>query len=237
VLAEARKNHPDLTIDLFDTNETLNDVLTHPEKYNVDKDKIYTPFSTSPDYHGDVDGPLPAPHYTFWDRIHPSGLTHEILANAFYDMCVPKFDFEAPDPTKLPTVKLSKKVSEVESEQMYEQFIAAYRRKLEAAKNGWAGRIRRSRLFDDLRQEKALDTDALDALVAEGKFVEILATIFNHALNGAGYRTHEVLVELGWLGKKGEINVNLEVLAKAKDLLDAEPKDHHKAADSKGWIW
>lgn len=213
-LDEFQSKYPELTIDVFEVNDLLDKVYKNPKKFGFDPVKLHSPFAKSEEYtKNNQKAVLPATGYMFWDDIHPSATTHAILAKTFYDEFSGKYEFTAPDLSSYP----AKTTAQI----LYETFINAYREEVRKAVKPVAGALG---LFADLRREAPLDTNSL---ADEGRYIEALATILNHALNGNGIRTNKLLVNLGWLTKDGMISTEIEALEKAKAMLNNMPKDHH----------
>lgn len=213
-LDEFQSQYPGLTIDVFEVNDLLKTVYKNPKKFGFDPAKLHLPFSMSEEYKkNNQKAVLPATGYMFWDDIHPSATTHAILAKTFYDDFSGKYEFIAPD--------LSSTPAKTTAQILYETFIKSYRKEVRKAVKPVAGM---PGLFADLSREAPLDTNSL---ADEGRYIEALATILNHALNGNGMRTNKLLMKLGWLSKDGAVSTNMDALEKAAAMLDNMPKDHH----------
>ncbi len=67
-----REIYPDCQIDIFDVNETFNQLFAYPENFGFDKDKLTQPFLDAIKDPITPDGTSPSDGYAFWDDVHPT---------------------------------------------------------------------------------------------------------------------------------------------------------------------
>lgn len=102
VAEQLSQKYPDCHIGVFDVFSEFNDIYAHPEKYQLDKNKLTTPFVTSPEFNVQKNGTSPAAGFMFWDDKHPSADMHRLLTNKIYDCFEKQFNFLPPhQPTRL----------------------------------------------------------------------------------------------------------------------------------------
>jgi len=95
-------------LSVFDVSGLFEEVYHNPEKYDFDKDKLTTPYTTSAVFKENENNPVdkaekisPAKGYMFWDDVHPTETMHNWLAEKFQDKYNNAFEFVSPEPIKL----------------------------------------------------------------------------------------------------------------------------------------
>lgn len=92
--------NPHCFIELFDINKEFSYMHAHPEKYDLDKDKLIKPFIDSPDFKLLPNNTSPSDGYMFWDGVHPTADVHAIFAAKCCANYRIKFYFEEPQEVK-----------------------------------------------------------------------------------------------------------------------------------------
>lgn len=95
--------HMPINLSVFDVNSEFKKIYFNPEQYGFDKSKLKTPFTSSEDFEKDKENPnnekdklSPSDGYMFWDDVHPTMDTHNILAAIFKVLIQSVFEFFAP---------------------------------------------------------------------------------------------------------------------------------------------
>lgn len=203
---EIKALHPDVNIDVFDVNTVFNEVYKDPQRYGFKN--TTEPFVDSPYYHPEKDGAMSAHDYMFWDAIHPTARMHALLADAFFTRYRTRIDFVAPKFEKTVTPKC-----------MFEKFMHAYDARFKDDQNGYLGNWRVSRLREDFKQQ---------ALEDKNDYMRILSETVQHALQGGGQRTLEILMQFDWVNQGSEINTAIPTLLRIKEMIENQPEDRHR---------
>ncbi|WP_058534724.1 SGNH/GDSL hydrolase family protein [Legionella saoudiensis] len=183
---------PHCYFDVFDINSVFVQAYSNPEKYGLDPAKLKQPFTTSPDFRILPNKTAPAKGYAFWDDIHPTADVHAILGNEFYKKYNPQFAFTEPEDNVNPVINVS-------SAQLQKAFCTRYADKLAKTHSGFFGHKKASLPYQ---------TATLDE-------------ILQHAFTENGSDVREVLSELQWINKAGELNLRIPALEKAMAKLQA----------------
>ena len=170
-----------IDIEIFDVNETFEDVYKNPRRYGLDPAKKHTPLLQSKDFEIKPNGSSPGRGHMFWDDVHPTAAVQQILFDKFYKKYSEKYHFTVPH------------------ESLLDIFRETYGQKLIDDKRGFFGFFRRSKI--DYKSENLK-----------------IETILWHALYGKGERTREVITQLGWINKDGQLISKHPSLITAMDL-------------------
>lgn len=179
---------PHCYFDVFDINSFFVQAYNNPKDYGLDPNKLKQPFTTSPDFRILPNGTAPAKGYAFWDDIHPTADVHAVLGNEFYKKYNPEFTFSEPEGKRVnePTMDIS-------SDQLQKAFCARYADKLAKSSSGFFGHKKASFPYQ---------TATLDE-------------ILQHAFTEKGSDFREVLSELQWINKAGDVCLKIPALEKA----------------------
>lgn len=212
ILSQALKaTLPTINITIFDVNPTLRKVISTPELYGFDKEKLHQPFVESTKYKDHKEGPLAASEYVFWDDIHPSSHTHALLSKQFYSHIGKLYHLEPPVNNDI--------LANSSGAALFKQFMGAYKEKLNSDRLGLFGIFRNSNLLPKLKAYQ--QTNAFDE---DNDYQKYLAEIVKHGLYGKGRRTKAVLQKINWLDKQGNINTDIDVLEEVKKMIEANPE-------------
>jgi hypothetical protein len=203
---EIKALHPEINIDVFDVNTVFNAVYKDPQRYGFTN--TTEPFVKSPYYHPEQEGAMSGHDYMFWDEIHPTGRMHALLTDAFFKRYNNRFDFIVPKFEKTVTPRC-----------MFEKFMHAYDSRFKDDQDGYLGRWRISRLREDFKQQ---------ALEGKEDYLRVLSEVIQHAVQGGGYRTLEILLDLGWVNHKNDINIEIPTLLRIQEMIEIQPEDKHR---------
>jgi len=188
------KLYPHASIEVFDVDGLFAQVYQAPADFGFDQSKLTHPYVQSADFKINADRTSPAPGYMFWDDVHPTAKLHAILAERFYQRFQLEYNFSAPVEEAVHLEELH-----ISAHALCAAFIEKYGKKLADDKSGFFGHFRQSNI----------------------KFRHAsLEAILDHALNGGGHRTREVLIELQWIDKLGNLNLNIPALKEAMAQVD-----------------
>ncbi|MDR3503800.1 MAG: SGNH/GDSL hydrolase family protein [Legionella sp.] len=179
---------PHCYFDVFDINSIFVQAYSNPKEYGLDPDKLKQPFTTSPDFRMLPNGTAPAKGYAFWDDIHPTADVHAVLGNNFYEKYNPQFTFSEPESNKV-----NKSGMDISSAQLQKAFCLRYADTLAKSRTGFFGHKKASLPYQTATLEE----------------------ILQHAFTQNGSDVREVLTELQWINKAGEVNLKIPVLEKA----------------------
>lgn len=185
--AKLKTMFPHCYFDVFDINSVFVKAYNNPEEYGIDPTKLKQPFTTSPDFRILPNKTAPAKGYAFWDDIHPTADVHALLGNEFYKKYNPQFAFSEPE---------SKRVNEpmdISSSQLQKAFCTRYADKLAKSHSGFFGHKKASFSY----QSATLDE------------------ILQQAFTKGGSDVREVLSELRWINKEGNLSLKIPALEKA----------------------
>lgn len=180
---------PHCYFDVFDINSFFVDAYNNPGNYGIDPAKLKQPYKTSPDFKMLPNGTSPAKGYMFWDDIHPTADVHAVLGNNFYIKYNQEFTVTEPEAANSPDA-----VKNISETTLKRAFRTRYGETLGKSQHGFFGSLSRSHI-----QYKTASVE----------------DILKHALCDEGKRTREVITELQWIDKDGNINLNIPVLKNA----------------------
>ncbi len=186
-------NYPHCSLELFDVNAIFKKVYENPADYNFDPAKLKEPYLNSEAFRINADGTSPATGYMFWDDVHPSADMHALLADEFYRQYSMKYGFSPPQDD---AVEAKIHVSE-------DELLRAYRN----VQRSSAGRERHT-MFRSARPAQAQQDLNLEGILTQ-------------ALHHGDKRALSVMKELQWFNKQGELNLNIPVLKRALDRVNA----------------
>lgn len=184
-----KETYPHSSIDVFDINSIFTEVYNNPEHYGFEPDKLKQPYTTSADFKIEENGTSPAPGYMFWDNLHPIGRMHAELAEQGYRKFRLKYNFIEPDVDSVQMREIN-----ISEEALRASFITKYGERLREGRSGF---------FDSHRRER------FDYKSAS------LEDILRQASEKDGSLTREVITDLQWFDKEGNLNLNVPALKKA----------------------
>lgn len=94
-------DHPECTLEIFDISDEFTKMYRHPEKYNLDKNKLTIPYTESPEFKMNTNKTSPSNGSMFWDKLHPTADVHAILAYEFCKIFRAHFNFVAPKKNRI----------------------------------------------------------------------------------------------------------------------------------------
>ena len=150
-VAKLNMQYPQYPIGIYNVFDKFNELINDPEKYGFDKNLINTPYSTSQN----EDNPKMADKYIFWDDIHPTSKTHEILSQDFYKNYL----------TKYCTLQSPKAYTKHD---LCVEFQNRYNAIYESDINGIFGLFRKSRLSVNYQENNALEVILKHGLYEHG---------------------------------------------------------------------
>lgn len=194
---ELEELYPHCSFDVFDVNGLFSEAYNSPGKYGFEEDKLRTPFTKSKDFKIDEKKHLsPSTGYMFWDDVHPTADLHAFLAEKFYEKYSIEYHFSAPQVEAIQSEEL-----DISEKDLLTAFEKHYKRHWDMDRHGFFGSLRKSKInLKDLTLDK----------------------IFQHALYGGGQRSREVLEDLQWINKAGDVDLNIPVLKEAMGRVLAE---------------
>lgn len=199
------EKYPYFTIDVFDVNSEFTKIYNHPEDYKIKKEKLTKPFTKEKGFIYKWQKASPAKGYMFWDDVHPTTYVHELLAEKFYEKYQQKYDLFPP---KIETEQAQE--IDFSAVELCQLFKTEYAKKLAKEKKvSLIGFFCQSKLNINYHNPEAA-----------------LEQILIHALKEGGHRTREVITDLKWIDKKGNLNLNIPVLKKVKSHLDKDLTSH-----------
>ena len=207
-VAKLKHHYPrSCQIELFDIGAQFTDMYQYPEEYGFDPEKQKTPYTSTNEFKSEKNE-SPSEGYMFWDDVHPTAQMHEQLSIKAYAFITEKFRLSSPH-------ELSEPYDVAQG--LVDSFTYDYDSRLKSDKSAWiVGFFRNSRLVID---PKASPQEKLDA-------------IFDHAINNKGYRTREILQELGWLDKNNHLPKDSELPSPLVDAYQhATNSDPEKAVE------
>jgi hypothetical protein len=193
---------PDLSIHIFDTYSTLDNIYKNPGKFGFDEDKKNLQYTKSADFNL-ADGVSTAPGYMFWDDIHPTANLHARLGEIFstFIKSIKEYKFQAPPKSDATSPRF-----------MVETFLKKYHEKLNSDKTSpWSA----FGMWDTTKSKLSHD-----AIESEDDYPRILADILYHGINEGGDRTRQILLELEWIDSNNNINFSNTGLYQAKQFYD-----------------
>lgn len=186
---DLEKTYPHCSIDIFDVNKLFKEAFDDPAAHGFNEKKKTLSYCDSPDFQPIADDEA-AGEYMFWNKLHPSDKMHSLLAKRFQQEFENKYNFVSPETIDKQEPEALLNIS---SEQLLESFQKKYEEKVHKDA-GCFGFFRRSNI----------------------KYKEAnLECILKHALYEGGDRTREVIRDLQWINKKGELNLNVQALKDA----------------------
>ena len=191
---ELALSYPHCSIDVFDVSQIFTDTYNHPEPY-FEKDKLKTPYRTSPDFKMNPNGTSPAKGYMFWDDVHPTADMHAQLAKHFLTMFKEKYNISEPKVEPIEKQRLN-----ISEDQLLVSFRKVYGEKLRQEQSGFFGRFRNSNINYQVASLDELLTNAL--------------------YNGGG-RSLAVMKELQWFDERGNLHLNIKAIEDAVTRVDA----------------
>lgn len=189
-----RAIYPHTNIDVFDVSSVFSEVYNNPEQHGFDKDKIKQPYVTSSDFKIEKNGSSPAPGYMFWDDVHPSATMHAKLVEYGYRKFKFDYKFSAPQVEVIQEKELT-----ISEEELRASFIIKYGEVLKAKKGGFFGCHHGSKF-----NYKAASLE------------EILSQVFEKKDSF----TRDVITDLQWIDKKGNLYLNIPALKEAMGQLE-----------------
>ncbi|WP_298622718.1 SGNH/GDSL hydrolase family protein [uncultured Legionella sp.] len=201
--------YPQCSFDVYDINATFIDAYHHPEKYELDPNKLKKAFIDSPDFKMLPNDTAPSNGYAFWDDVHPTADVHTVLGTRFYNEYNPRYDFVAPKPENAKEASIKLKEAD-----LCNAFRSCYAEKLVKEQHSFFGAHHHK-----FRHEYANAN---------------LQQILKDALYEKGTLSREVLTELQWIDSSGEAKINIPVLHDALKLLHAS--QNTQAANDEDYI-
>jgi phospholipase/lecithinase/hemolysin len=205
------ETYPHASMAVFDVDELFTEVYEHPETLGFEKEKLKIAYTESSDFQINKDRTSPAPGYMFWDDVHPTAKLHELLAHRFYEHFKVEYNLSPPNFD----VK-DENCIEVSEHDLLASFRRTYRTRFLTEQLGFFGNFRRS----NIKYETAS-----------------IKQILKHALYEEGQRTREVIEQLQWIDKAGNLKLNIPSLVEPMEELIYELNVKSEDMMSSNAIW
>lgn len=189
-------NNPHFSIEVFDVSTIFSRIYHDPTTHGFDSEKRSKAYTSSDEFIITKDHTSPAPGFMFWDDVHPTARMHYTLANQLYNKLSTEYNIVQPRLGARDKIRLDLSESELVAE-----FRRSYSKKLREDKSHYFGFFRRSNIAYHS--------------------VDNLETILEHALYNGGYRSLNVIQELGWLDDRKNLIPDCPALKEALEVVRA----------------
>lgn len=187
-VANLTLDYPHCSIASYDINAEFETIYANADKYYFDKKKRNKAYKDSKDFNSPSDGKSAATGYIFYDDLHPTADMHAFLASRFYNQVSKNYQLLEPDR------RTTESTNQCTETMLLSCFRKHYERKLYQDRHSFFGNFCKSKL--NYKNSNLTD-------------------ILHHAIKEGGQRTHDVLVQLGWINKDGHLILELEPLMHA----------------------